>query len=127
MVTSNSSNYAQTQSFQGSSFPRSPNCWGQQLFPSEFHRVGGDRVSITTRYSSNTFKSGRLSKCSSSDKGNIFFETNTKSTIGETMGIFFNELAENNCSSNNSGLRGAFQNSPPPSVKVTKEEKIIAC
>ena len=116
MVTSKSSNYAQTQSFQGSSFPRSPNCWGQQLFPSEFHRVGGDRFSITTRYSSNAVKSGRLSKCSSSDKGNIFFETNTKSTIGETMGI----------SSNNSGLRGAFQNSPPPSVKVTKEEKIIA-
>ena len=43
------------------------------------------------------------------------------------MEIFFNELAENKCRFNNSGLGGAFQNSPPPSVKVTEEEKIVAC
>ena len=60
-------------------------------------------------------------------RGNIFFETNTKSTIGGTMEIFFNELAENNCRSNNSGLGGAFQNSLPPFIKVIEEEKIVAC
>ena len=44
-----------------------------------------------------------------------------------TMEIFYNEPAEDNRRSNNSGLRGALQNFPPTSAKMTDEEEIVAC
>ena len=46
----------------------------------------------------------------------LFFEKNFKDTIGRTTESFSNELAENNCRPNDSGLREGLQNTPPKDV-----------
>lgn len=85
---------------------------GKQLFTRAFHRGGKNSFQLILNSHKKLFSHGTSHTFIQRFNQSLFFEKNFKDTIGRTIESFSNELAENNCRPNGSGLREGLQNTP---------------